>query len=247
MLCVFVLVPSAIAKRNSLSYDITKMPNLGVSIVVPLLNESAVVPELIEHLQGLNTAQIIIVDGGSDDNTVELLKQAGLMVVISVAGRANQMNAGAKHASESMLVFLHADTRLPANYRSEIAKAEVWGRFDVQFDSVSRAMSVIAFFMNWRSRLSAVATGDQAIFVDAAVFDSIGGFPDMPIMEDVALCKRLRQLHAPYSSKAKVTTSARRWLRNGIISTVLKMWWYRLAFFFGVSPSTLKNGYDNVR
>lgn len=215
--------------------------------MVPLLNESAVVPELIDHLHSLNAAQIIIVDGGSDDNTVELLKQAGLTVVNSTAGRANQMNAGARQASESILLFLHADTRLPANYQSEIVKAEVWGRFDVRFDSALRAMSVIAFFMNWRSRLSAVATGDQAIFVDASVFNSIGGFPNMPIMEDVALCKRLRQLHAPHSSKAKVTTSARRWVHNGIVRTVLKMWWYRLAFFIGVSPSTLKKGYDNVR
>jgi rSAM/selenodomain-associated transferase 2 len=223
------------------------MSNQGVSIVVPLLNESAVVPELIKHLNGLNASQIIIVDGGSEDNSVELLRQTDFKVIVGTVGRANQMNVGAKLASESMLLFLHADTRLPSNYQTEIAKAEVWGRFDVQFDCASRAMKIIAFFMNWRSRLSAVATGDQAIFIDTAVFDSIGGFPDMPIMEDIALCKRLRQLHAPYSSKVKVMTSARRWSHNGIVKTVVKMWWYRLAFFLGVSPSTLKKGYDNVR
>ena len=130
-----------------------------------------------------------------------------------------------------MLIFLHADTVLPANYRIELAKAKVWGRFDVLFLSSSRVMKIIAFFINLRSRISGVATGDQAIFVSRDTFDSMGGFPELPIMEDVALCKRLRQLHRPYCSYAKVATSARRWEQNGVLRTVLKMWWYRLAYF----------------
>ena len=106
---------------------------------------------------------------------------------------------------------------------------------------------MIAFFMNLRSRISSVATGDQAIFIDKSVFESIGGFPDFPIMEDVAISKRLRQLHRPYNSRARVTTSARRWRQHGLAKTVFKMWWYRLAYFFGVSPHRIKKGYDDVR
>ena len=223
------------------------MSELGVSIIVPLLNESAVAQELIEHLNSLDAEQIVIVDGGSDDNTVELLQQGGFHVISSDAGRAKQMNAGAKIATQALLLFLHADSRLPNDYKTELLKTHVWGRFDVRFEPSSRAMSVIAFFMNWRSRLSGVATGDQAIFIDATVFHSLGGFPIMPLMEDVAFCKRLRHLHAPFSSKSKVITSARRWMQNGIINTVLTMWWYRLAFFFGISPTLLKKGYGDVR
>jgi rSAM/selenodomain-associated transferase 2 len=223
------------------------VPKIGVSVIVPLLNESAVAQSLIEHLRSLDAEQILIVDGGSQDNTVKLMQGAGFTVLSSQAGRAQQMNAGAKRASQARLLFLHADTRLPIEYKTELLKADVWGRFDVRFDSSLMAMSVVAFFMYWRSRISGVSTGDQALFIDAHVFHSIGGFPNMPIMEDVALCKRLRQLHAPYSSKYKVLTSARRWLQNGIVKTVLKMWWYRLAFFFGASPVALKKGYDDVR
>lgn len=223
------------------------MSELGVSIIVPLLNESAVAQALSKHLNSLNAEQIIIVDGGSDDNTVELLKQGGFQVISSAAGRAKQMNAGAKYATEPLLLFLHADTRLPNNYKAELAKSDVWGRFDVRFDRPSIPMNVIAFFMNWRSRLSGVATGDQAIFVDASVFQSLDGFPDISLMEDVALCKRLRQLHAPFNSKETVITSARRWVQNGIVKTVLTMWWYRLAFYFGISPTILNKSYDDVR
>ena len=219
----------------------------GVSIIVPLLNEQAVVASLIEQLDGLDAEQVIIVDGGSQDQTCSLVEAAGYRLLSSQAGRARQMNAGAQQANQSMLLFLHADTKLPKNYKSELAKAAVWGRFDVQFSSRSKAMKMVAFFINLRSRISGIATGDQAIFIDREVFISIAGFPDFPIMEDVALCKRLRHLHRPFSSRAKVTTSARRWQQHGVASTIVKMWWYRLAYFFGVSPSWLKQGYDDVR
>ena len=219
----------------------------GVSIIVPLLNEASAAPELIEHLGGLNAEQVIIVDGGSSDATPELMKDAGFDVVQSAPSRSQQMNLGAANATQSMLLFLHADTKLPANYKAELANSDVWGRFDVRFDSDSKAMKLIAFFMNWRSRLSSIATGDQAIFIDRSVFESINGFPAYPIMEDVAFCKRMRQLYRPYNSRLCATTSARRWQQNGVLNTVLKMWWYRLAFFFGASPFKLKKGYENVR
>lgn len=219
----------------------------GVSIIVPLLNEKAVVPSLIEQLASLAAEQILIVDGGSLDGTAELMRAAGYQVVQCSAGRARQMNAGAQLATRSMLLFLHADTQLPKNYKSELARADVWGRFDVKFSSTSKAMKVVAFFINLRSRISGVATGDQAIFVDRDAFTAISGFPDFPIMEDIALCKRLRHFHRPYSSRAKVTTSARRWEQNGVATTILKMWYFRLAYFLGMPPSKLKQRYNDVR
>ena len=157
------------------------------------------------------------------------------------------MNMGAKIATQEMLLFLHADTRLPKSYRAELEKANAWGRFDVQFASASKFMKVIAFFINLRSRISCVATGDQAIFIDRSVFLAIGGYPELPLMEDVAISKCLRQLHHPFNSRERVITSARRWETNGITTTIVKMWWFRFAYFLGVSPLKLKQGYDDVR
>jgi len=157
------------------------------------------------------------------------------------------MNAGAAIAKHEILLFLHADTRLPKTFLREIKQANVWGRFDVRFDHSSIAMKVIAMFMNARSRLTGISTGDQAIFVRAGVLAAIGGFPDVAIMEDIALSKRLKKIELPYCSKKTVVTSARRWQQNGVAKTVFKMWWYRLAYFLGVSPRILKNSYHDVR
>ncbi len=219
----------------------------GVSVIVPLLNEAVVAEKLIAQLNELAAEQIIIVDGGSVDGTQQILQDAGYQVIDSSPGRAQQMNAGADQATEQMLLFLHADTELPRHYKSEVTKAHAWGRFDVSFFGDSSAMELIAFFINLRSRISNVATGDQAIFIDRDIFELIGGFPDLPIMEDVAISKRLRRLYKPRNSRLKVTTSARRWEQNGVLSTIIKMWWYRLAYFFGVPPNRLKRGYDDVR
>jgi rSAM/selenodomain-associated transferase 2 len=219
----------------------------GVSLVVPMLNEAGVLPVLIRQLDNLAAEQVIIVDGGSSDASRHLMRQAGYQVIESPAGRAMQMNAGAKVATQAMLLFLHADTQLPSDYKAELGKAEVWGRFDVRFSSFSKAMKVIAFFMNIRSRISGVSTGDHALFIERSVFESIGGYPELPLMEDVAICKSLRQIHRPYNSRSKVVTSARRWEIDGIAMTVIKMWCLRLAYFLGVSPSTLKRAYDDAR
>lgn len=219
----------------------------GVSVIVPLFNEEAVVPELIAHLNTLAAEQIVIVDGGSQDATRDLLRDSGFYVIDGPTGRAKQMNAGAEIATQDMLLFLHADTRLPESYKVELEKANAWGRFDVQFASASKFMKVVAFFINLRSRISCIPTGDQAIFIDRSVFLTIGGYPELPLMEDVAISKYLRQLHRPYSSRERVITSARRWESNGITTTIVKMWWFRLAYFLGVSPLKLKQGYDDVR
>jgi len=232
-------------------YGCASVPNDNreISVVVPLLNEVANLPRLIRDLNALEFAQTILVDGGSTDGTLEHLEQleSAFQIISSEKGRARQMNAGAAIAECETLLFLHADTKLPSDAKQEITRASHWGHFDVQFDSPSIAMRVVAFFINRRSRLTDIATGDQAIFVTRTLFDSSGGFPDIPLMEDVAICKTLKRRHKPYSSTARVTTSARRWQEHGVVKTVLQMWWYRLAYFLGISPATLKRGYHDVR
>jgi len=221
----------------------------GVSVIVPVLNEAERLPSLLDGLERHGFEQLIFVDGGSSDGSVDVLKahSCGGQVIASRPGRALQMNAGASAARYNTLLFVHADTLLPATARDELCKVKHWGRFDVSFDNCSGVMRVIAFFINQRSRLSGVATGDQAIFVGRALFESIDGFNEIPLMEDVDLCKRLKRLHKPYCSREKVITSARRWNENGVLKTVLLMWCFRLAFFVGVPARRLKRFYDDVR
>ncbi|MCQ8131092.1 TIGR04283 family arsenosugar biosynthesis glycosyltransferase, partial [Methylomonas rivi] len=162
-------------------------------------------------------------------------------------GRAKQMNAGAFEADADILLFLHADTRLPADAVISIVDAVVqgyrWGRFDVRFDSSRPVFKLIAFMMNWRSRLTGIATGDQALFVTRRAFAAAGGFPDIALMEDIGLSARLKKLGWPCCLHAKVVTSARRWQRYGVLNTVLLMWRLRLAYFFGADPNRLAAQY----
>jgi len=213
------------------------------------LNEIANLPRLIHELKAFGATQTIIVDGGSDDGSLEQLREleGPFEVISSDKGRAQQLNAGAVLAHCEILLFLHADTKLPIDAKQEIQRAPYWGRFDVAFDSGSKTMGVIAYCMNVRSRLSGVATGDQAIFVRRSLFELVGGFPEIPLMEDVAISKLLKRQHRPYCSRQRVLTSARRWQENGVLSTVVRMWWYRLAYFLGVSPIKMKQGYQDVR
>ena len=231
--------------------DCVSVPNANrlISVIVPVLNEAVRLPHLIEELSTFNFAQIIIVDGGSSDGSQELLSDlpSPFQAIDCEPGRAQQMNMGAGIAAHDVLLFLHADTQLPTNAVDEILRAKQWGRFNVRFASASIAMKVVAVFMNLRSRLTGVATGDQAIFVERTLFESIGGFPAIPLMEDVAISKLLKHQAKPYCSNAQVTTSARRWQEQGVAKTVLQMWWYRFAFFFGMSPEKLKQGYRDVR
>ena len=232
----------------------------SLSIIVPLLNEEKTLAVLLAHLETADADEVILVDGGSSDGTVAWLTRhassrlPNCQLVTAEPGRANQMNIGARHASGDMLLFLHADTQLPYHAKREICKARddnyFWGRFDVAFtpsSSGNAAMKVIAFFVNIRSRLSSIATGDQAIFIDRPLFNTIGGFPNLPLMEDVALSKALKAHGVPYCSRLTVQTSPRRWQQGGIVRTVLLMWVLRLAFFAGVSPTKLANWYRNAR
>ena len=215
---------------------------------------------LVSHVSRLGAEQVIVVDGGSSDGSVEWLRQhwenreRGQIVIQSAAGRARQMNAGALIAGTDLLLFLHADSRLPDKAKLEILNARenqnLWGRFDIAFDAPLRiryAMQVIALFINIRSRLTSIATGDQGIFVDSSLFRTIGGYAQIPLMEDVALSKNLKRHSVPHCSKLRISTSARRWEQGGVLRTVLLMWYFRLAYFLGVAPKRLAKQYRQAR
>jgi rSAM/selenodomain-associated transferase 2 len=188
-----------------------------------------------------------VVDGGSTDNTVALCDGLADAVVTSPKGRARQMNAGAAQARGEMLLFLHADTRLPDGAERCLAQvlhaSAPWGRFDVRIEGTSLMFPVIAACMNRRSRWTGIATGDQAIFVRRDVFERVGGFPDQPLMEDIELSRRLRAIAWPLSLRDRVLTSGRRWERGGVWRTIALMWRLRLRYWLGASPDDLARAY----
>lgn len=215
---------------------------MNLSIIVPMLNEADGIAATLAALSELD-AEVVAVDGGSSDKSVEMASPHARQVVPAPRGRARQMNAGAAVAHGDILLFLHADTRLPPVadrlIRQAIADGADWGRFDVRISGDSRWFAIIARMMNWRSRLTGIATGDQAIFVKRSTFEQIGGFPDLPLMEDIVLSQRLKQLSRPACLREKVTTAGRRWEKHGVLRTILTMWWLRLRFFFGADPKKL--------
>ncbi|MBC7446334.1 MAG: TIGR04283 family arsenosugar biosynthesis glycosyltransferase [Polaromonas sp.] len=213
---------------------------------MPVLNEAACIEAALQALAPLAArgAQIVVADGASQDASAELARAAGAQVVQAPRGRALQMNAGAHHATGCILLFLHADTRLPPNADQLIAQAlasgvQVWGRFDVQISGQPRLLRVIAACMNRRSCWTGIATGDQAMFMTRAAFDAVGGFADQPLMEDIDLSARLRRLSRPACLRAPVITSGRRWESRGVWRTVLLMWRLRLAYWRGAAPERL--------
>lgn len=225
-----------------------------VSIVMPVLDEAAGIGAALVRLQPLRRrgCEVIVVDGGSRDRTVALATPACDRVAVSLPGRATQMNAGARVARGDVLLFLHADTQLPDDADRLVLEAVAdarhsWGRFDVRIAGRPAMLRVIAAMMNLRSRLTAVATGDQAIFCRRTAFDAVGGFPMLPLMEDVAISKQLRRLGPPACLRARVTTSGRRWEKHGVARTVLLMWRLRLAYFIGVDPARLARSYPRHR
>jgi rSAM/selenodomain-associated transferase 2 len=223
---------------------------MKLTIVMPVLDEAATIGAALADLAPFRRrgVELIVVDGGSSDDTAALCRPLADRVLAAPRGRATQMNAGAAVASGDVLVFLHADTRLPehadATVHDGLARSgKTWGRFDVRF-SGGGGVRVIAAMMNLRSRASGIATGDQAMFMTRSAFDAAGGFPPIPLMEDVAMSARLKRLGRPLALRARATTSARRWHRHGVLRTVLLMWRLRLGFFFGADPVSLARQYD---
>jgi rSAM/selenodomain-associated transferase 2 len=223
-----------------------------LSIIVPVLDEAANIVAAMQALGSLRArgTEIIVVDGGSQDETVTLTAPLADRVITSARGRATQMNAGAAVARGDVLLFLHADTRLPADadrlIRDGLARSKrAWGRFDVTIEGRHPLLPIIAASMNARSRLTGITTGDQAMFVTRAAFAAAGGFPAIALMEDITLARTLKRISRPLCITARVTTSGRRWERGGVLRTVVLMWRLRLAYFLGARPDDLARRYGS--
>jgi len=220
-----------------------------LSIIMPVLDECAGIVDALAALAPFRArgAEVIVVDGGSRDGTPDLARPHA-HVIAAPRGRAAQMNAGAAVATGDVLLFLHADTRLAPDADRQVREGlersgRAWGRFDVAIEGRQPLLRMIELTMNLRSRLSGIATGDQAMFVTRAAFDRVGGFPDIALMEDVAISARLKRVSAPLCLRARVLTSGRRWRQRGALSTMLLMWRLRLAYFCGADPSALARRY----
>ncbi len=220
------------------------------SVIVPVLEEVQYLPRFLEHLKRLNSYayELIVVDGGSHDESLALSKRFADHVLTAPRGRANQMNAGAQIAKGDMLVFLHADTFLPPtallSIEQTIAKENtLWGGFDVSLSGDHLLYRIIERMINLRSRTSGIITGDQVMFVRRETFQAVGGFPQIPLMEDIEISKRLKRQGQPTHIQLRVVTSSRMWEDNGILRTITKMWALRLAYFIGVNPHTLVKYY----
>jgi len=222
-----------------------------LTIVVPVLDEAAIIAAALKALAPLRArgAEVIVVDGGSGDDTVDLARPSADRVIAAPRGRGAPLNAGAALGSGDAIVFLHADTTLPENADRLIAAAlarRAWGRFDLRIAGRHPLLAIVARMINWRSRLTGIATGDQAIFVTRAAFVAVGGFPDLPLMEDIAISRRLKRLCRPFCIATPVVTSGRRWEHHGVIRTIVLMWRLRLAYYFGVAPARLALRYRPV-
>lgn len=223
--------------------------NIRWSIVIPVLNEADIIADALTRLRPLQQQgiELVVADGGSTDHSPDLVREYGVRLVHTATGRAAQMNAGAGVATGEYLLFLHVDTRLPENAGHTLARifasGAVWGHFDVQLSGKQSLLRVVETLMNRRSRLTGIATGDQAMFVRRDLFEHIGGFPEIPLMEDVSLSKRLNRIARPVCLRERVVTSSRRWEKNGIVRTILLMWQLRLLYFLGTDPAKLAARY----
>jgi rSAM/selenodomain-associated transferase 2 len=218
-----------------------------LSIIIPSRNEAADIGSLLSALQPLRDGghEVIVVDGKSQDSTGAIAAPLVDRLLLVEPGRAQQMNAGADRATGDVLWFLHADSILPEGQAdSLIADALAgnfpgWGRFDVALSGDHPLLRIVESMMNMRSRLTGIATGDQGIFVTRDLFEMTGGYPDQPLMEDIELSKRLRKVRPPVRIRQSLTTSSRRWEKQGIVRTILRMWLLRLAYFLGVPAEKL--------
>lgn len=223
---------------------------LKLSIIIPVLNEAGILEAQLNKLQWMRQLghELIVADGGSRDHTAELAAPLADRVVPAPAGRAVQMNAGARSATGDVLLFLHVDTLFPGDGDRAITEcifqsSADWGRFDVRLSGEHVLFRLIERMMNWRSRLTGVATGDQAIFIARPLFEKLGGYAPIPLMEDVEMSRRLRKQARPICLSQKVVTSSRRWEQNGILKTVWLMWRLRLAYWLGADLARLAQHY----
>ncbi len=243
--------------REGLSLSLTEKLNLAekpprLSIVIPVLNEALTLAHPLTALQSLRAqgAEVIVMDGGSCDDSVCIATPLADRVLRSSPGRALQMNLGAQYASAPALLFLHADTHLPEGAIGQITQAlniHAWGHFAIQLDGRSGWLPVVSWMMNKRSRLTGIATGDQGIFVRASTFKAVGGFLEQPLMEDIELANRLRKISSPACLKAKVVSSGRRWDQHGAWKTIRLMWRLRFRYWRGVSATQLAKEYRDAR
>jgi len=227
-------------------------PESAIAIIVPVFNEEGMLPALIASLARLSVQDVCIVDGGSTDDTRQLLKDSAMRWVVSSPGRAVQMNVGAQRASSDIIVFIHADTIIDSSHILAIQQAMqdesvVGGRFDIRLSGDSFALRVVAWFINMRSRLTGISTGDQCQFVRRAVFERMGGFPEQALMEDIEFSRRLKRYGNIACLSGPVVTSSRRWEAHGIMRTVWLMWKLRLLYWLGVSPEKLSSMYRQAR
>lgn len=228
-----------------------------ISVIIPTLNESSTIARTLTRTVALGFDDIIVSDGGSTDPTILMVQACcarvpAVRLVTAPTGRARQLNEGVKVSRGDVMLFLHADTELPPTAKAVIESTlkdprYVGGRFDVRFDHPSRWGAVISWFMNRRSRLTGIATGDQAIFARRQIFERLGGFPDIPLMEDIAFSRRLKRQGPTAALTDRVTTSFRRWEKNGPLRTILLMWTLRFLYWLGVSPTRLNYWYRAVR
>ncbi|MGQ0750879.1 MAG: TIGR04283 family arsenosugar biosynthesis glycosyltransferase [Betaproteobacteria bacterium] len=219
---------------------------MSVSIIVPCLNEADGIAQALEALQPLRGGgvEVLVVDGGSSDDTVERARNLADRVINAARGRALQMNTGAAQARGGILLFLHADCRLPAVADGLIIDGlhrtrRSWGRFDVRLDGRSPLLRMVGMLMNLRSRWTGIATGDQGMFVTRSLFEAVGGFPEIALMEDVELSRRLKRYGRPLCLRHRMDVSARRWETQGVVRTILLMWRLRLAYWLGAHPDVL--------
>ena len=228
------------------------MTDPTVAVVVPLRNEIGLLPAARQRWLSLGADELLVVDGGSVDGSREYLQDSGLKWLATGAGRARQMNAGAAVCNSDIIVFLHVDTVVSSSdilvIREAMQDASVaGGRFDVRLDGQQMLLRIVERFINWRSRLTRISTGDQAIFVRREVFERLGGFPELPLMEDVEFSRRLKRQGRIACLKRAVTTSSRRWEKHGILRTVMLMWWLRLLYWLGVPAQRLAAMYRETR
>jgi rSAM/selenodomain-associated transferase 2 len=223
---------------------------MRISIVVPALEESASITATLSALQPLRAQghEVIVVDGGSRDATLLIARLLADRAYLTAPGRATQMNFGASKATGDVLLFLHADSLLPAGgaiaMANAVTRGAAWGRFDVTIGGKPRVLKVVGAMMNLRSRLTGIATGDHGMFVRRALFEEVGGYPAIPLMEDVALSKALKRVAGrPACLRTRVTTSGRRWETHGPWRTIFTMWRLRLAYALGADPAALARHY----